>query len=380
MGSFACGAAMALEQQREIPVIRIHDARVILNDAASSVPGENAGTTEPSYRAHPMNDASGQRSAPAYRPVLVETSEPNIYRTRREATAPQLNTQQSGATRIDAQLARSEQGAQSSQGSAGTGQLDAQNPIWELYNQVQALTEEVRQLRGMVESAQHTVRQLDRKQKQNYVDLDERVMELEGVGEPTVATVSETRPAGSSAADTEQENLQGDLSSGAASESGVPAASVATAPKAPVPTKPARPAKATPALEARVSEKQAYEKVYKLLQARELDRAKKGFGQFLTDYPGGQFAGSALYWLAELSLRQKSPDEKAALEYIERLIDDHPKHARIPDALYKQATLKYRGQEIEAAQRIFEQILNKHPGTTAARLADHQLKRIEGSL
>lgn len=394
-GVLAGTATAAIGQDRDIPVIRMNDARVIVtNPAAPDEP-----PIDPALSSPRSSQTSSQRSSPTGESVnnvgglgqrhsgqvVVESSQPNVYSTERSAPS---------ASSAPLQVAQNRPA-----GAAAT--IDAQNPLWELYNQVQQLAEEVRYLRGMVESAQNATQQLDRKQKQNYVDLDERVTILEQAAGVAIVPATPSSAATSSVANSQRSadsnaSAVADTNRAEASDlealgagqsptvdaSGAASASAATTVASAVRPKPNPPAKkpVPTSVQSRLSEKQAYEKVYKRLQAREFSAAKSGFETFIADYPKGQFVGSALYWLGELSLRQKSPDENEALGFIERLIAEYPDHARIPDALYKQATLKYRRQEVEAAREIFERILLDHPDTTAARLADHQLKRIDGSL
>lgn len=362
-GVLAGTATTAVGQGRDIPVIRMNDAKVIVTNPA----------------------ASGGESVNATLPAGGQTSAPNIYSTERSASASQ--PVRSG-TAAPLQMA---QGVGSSSGGSAIG---AQNPLWELYSQVQQLAEEVRYLRGMVESAQNNASQLDRKQKQNYVDLDERLMRLEqaaGLATASVDSALSAQKANATEASTaaSASGVAGSASKAVAKSVGVgaPAESLATPPvraetggSNAIKTRASRNKATASTVQSRLSEKQAYEKVYRRLEAKEFAAAKSGFEAFIKDYPNGEFMGSALFWLSELSLRQKVPDEQAALRYIDRLVEGYPQHARIPDALYKQATLKYRRQDVDAAREIFEQILREHPDTTAARLADHQLRRIDGSL
>lgn len=362
-GVLAGTATTAVGQGRDIPVIRMNDAKVIVTNPA----------------------ASGGEPANATRPASGQTSEPNIYSTERSANAPRSARP---GTAAPLQMA---QGVGSSSGGSAIG---GQNPLWELYSQVQQLAEEVRYLRGMVESAQNNASQLDRKQKQNYVDLDERLMRLEqaaGLATASVDSALSAQKADVTEASTAvtASGVAGSASKAVAKSVGVGASAerLATSPvraetggSNAIKTQAPRNKATASTVQSRLSEKQAYEKVYRRLEAKEFAAAKSGFEAFIKDYPNGEFMGSALFWLSELSLRQKVPDEQAALRYIDQLVEGYPQHARIPDALYKQATLKYRRQDVDSAREIFEQILREHPGTTAARLADHQLRRIDGSL
>ncbi|MEJ2755628.1 MAG: tol-pal system protein YbgF [Gammaproteobacteria bacterium] len=271
---------------------------------------------------------------------------------------------------------RSSTGALLARDDRGTEQVQsesAQNPLWELYHQVQVLSEEVRRLRGDVEAAQNQVKRLDQRQVQNYVDLDERLGLMEkakGVSNTVVNMNALTPETGASSAKIHPEKPAHHAGAGERinDQAATPSRSTTTSPAASAP------------LRSKMSEKQEYESVYTLLEKRDFEGAKKGFDAFIKTYPQGNLTGNALYWLAELSLRQKEPDENAALSYIEKFVSNYPKHARIPDALYKKATLVYRRQDVEGAKKIFQRILTEYPNTTASRLADHQLKRLSGAI
>lgn len=217
--------------------------------------------------------------------------------------------------------------------------------LWELYHQLELLDDEVRQLRGQLEKAYHELELLKKQQTRRYLDLDERINRLAGLSDGTVVQrVSPTLQKGSHTTKAVSRVQKPSVNTAAGSA---------------------------------ITQKQRYEILYKALENKDFVQAEQGFEQFIKDFPAASLTANALYWLAELALRSKPSKEPLALTYLERVLTEFPDHGKVPDVLYKKAILLYRQDKTTEAVAIFESLQSSYPDTTAARLAEHQLKRLQ---
>jgi tol-pal system protein YbgF len=222
--------------------------------------------------------------------------------------------------------------------------------ITELTLSLQALREENSRLRGDIETLQHQLAQLKRRQRDIYQDVDQRISALQqarttGGAAPAQAGPSGDKPAGAAGP------VGGDTAAG-----GQP------------------PASGDP------RQMQAdYKAAYALLspQVRRYDEAATAFEHFLKHYPDSPLAANAQYWLGEsYYVAQKN---KLALAAFQRLVEAYPDSPKVPGALYKigriQAAAGDRAKAIETLKRV----LARYPEAPAAGLARAQLKKLQGA-
>lgn len=118
-------------------------------------------------------------------------------------------------------------------------------------------------------------------------------------------------------------------------------------------------------------ELQAYQKAYDAIKAKDFDRAKSGFQDYLSQYRNGSFAGNAHYWLGEIYLHQNSYS-KAASEFNQ--VISNPKNAKYPEAMLKLGFLYYQQGAWQQARQQLELVRQKFPNTTVATLAASKLQ------
>ncbi len=121
-------------------------------------------------------------------------------------------------------------------------------------------------------------------------------------------------------------------------------------------------------------EKLYYDASFDLIKAREFDKAQQAFTAFLRKYPNSQYAGNAQYWLGEVSLVQG--DMQAAGKAFALVSHNYPKHNKVPDSLYKLADVERRLGNIEKARGILQQVVAEYPGSSAAQLAQQDLRKL----
>ncbi|MGH8685583.1 MAG: YbgF trimerization domain-containing protein, partial [Nitrosospira sp.] len=153
-------------------------------------------------------------------------------------------------------------------------------PLLEFHNQIEALRLDLNKLQGQIEVLVNENELTQKRQKDFYIDLDNRLRRMEQPGE---SAVSES-PVSSTASDAEAESNVG---APARPESNVEAPSrvVAVVPSA---------ASAAPA---ETAESRDYEAAYNLFKNAKYQNAISQLRIFLKNYPGSSLAPSAYYWI-----------------------------------------------------------------------------------
>jgi tol-pal system protein YbgF len=205
--------------------------------------------------------------------------------------------------------------------------------LLQIATEIDILRDEVRELRGQAEALQHESESAATRQRDQYLDLDQRLQSLERRtrgGDPLPAPVPEAR-------------------SGAA---------------------PAPGALPSPGADDRAN----YQASLELLRQGRYPQAEAGFRQFLADFPGSDLADNAQYWLAETHYVNR--EFEAAYEAFRKVLDDYPNSRKVPDALLKVGFSQYELQRYSDARASLENVVQQYPDTTAARLASQRLDRM----
>jgi tol-pal system protein YbgF len=235
--------------------------------------------------------------------------------------------------------------------------------------QVQELQDEVRNLRGQLEEAKVEIENLKRRQRDQYLDLDQRISDLRNA-QPI--SPGESRSAPSPAAATREPEV-----------SPPPAGDVPEV-RAPMETpsdtvgigQPDVQSEAAPLSAA--DEKAAYDRAFQALKELRYADAAEDFRAFLDRYPDSQFADNAQYWLGESYYVTRNYD--IALTAFQNLLDRFPDSPKAPDALLKVGYTYYELEQWDSARAALTQVQERYPDSTLSRLADNRLRsmRMEG--
>ncbi len=123
------------------------------------------------------------------------------------------------------------------------------------------------------------------------------------------------------------------------------------------------------------SDRDNYQVALELLREERYDESATAFKQFLVTFPESTLAANAQYWLAE-SYYASNQFEQALTDFT-RVIDLYPRASKVPDALLKMGYCNYSLQRWDAAREALTRVQSDYPETTAARLADQYLQRME---
>lgn len=270
---------------------------------------------------------------------------------------------QSGRLSLADRVARLEQQSQ------GGGQ----NTV-ELLNRITELQAEVQSLRGQIEQQNFKLQELEKRNRDQYVDLDARLARLEsGRG-------------GNAAPLMDPEALP--PASGDAYGSGAPAP--APDPRQPVFEEPELQApidaglETAPAMSATpgviestanpADERALYESAFDSLKEGRYAEAARRFQSFLDQYPDGEYAPNAQYWLGESYY--VTQNYQIALESFQRLLGRFPASNKAPDALLKVGYCHYELKQWAQAESTLNQVVQQYPDTTVSRLAQGRLRAL----
>ena len=215
--------------------------------------------------------------------------------------------------------------------------------ITELTLQLDEVRRENRELRGEIENLAHQIEQLKRKQRDIYLDIDQRLSGSQG-------------------------------SAAASPDTGSPGTGTAPAEAPVVDDRP--PAAPLVASGNRAKIKAEYQAAYDLLgpQNRRYDDAARAFAKFLKKYPNDPLAPNAQYWLGEANYVSQHNAE--ALQAFELVVSRFPDSTKAPGALFKIGRLQQAAGNKSAARASFERVLTDYPESPAAGLARQRLEQL----
>lgn len=198
-----------------------------------------------------------------------------------------------------------------------------------LMSQLDAIQKDVQSLRNDVETLQYQVEQSDGRQRELYLDIDQR---LQAIEQASVNRTNRTVFDG------------GSLSPG----------------QLPVPGG---------------TDRANYQAAFELLKQGRYDQASIALQQFMIAFPGSELSDNAQYWLAET--QYVTQQYKAALPAFQIVLDRYPDSRKIPDALLKIGYCNYELKRMSAAEKALKTVVADYPETTAARLASQRLDLIK---
>jgi tol-pal system protein YbgF len=193
----------------------------------------------------------------------------------------------------------------------------------DMLRRLKELQDENQALRNEIETLQfETISSADR-QRQLYIDLDQRMQAIEAGGASSAA-----------------------LSAGGATE-------------------------AAGGERAGGSERADYQAAFDLLKQARYPEAAAAFTGFLATYNASELRDNAQYWLAETHYVTK--DFSLALNGFQQVITEYPASRKIPDAWLKIGYCNYELKQWTDAREALSIVSAQFPETTAARLATQRL-------
>ena len=265
---------------------------------------------------------------------------------------------QSGRLSLAERVALLEQQAQGPDANAGNV---------EILNRITQLQSEIQALRNLVEQQTFEIETLKGRNRDQYVDLDSRIARLEGGAPATTPTTAPTAPGDPAAAVAAPGNGQlameepevrapvdGGTETGVLDDgTGAPTETVVEGPR---------------------DERRAYETAFDSLKEGRYAEAARRFQAFLAEFPNGEYAPNAHYWLGESYY--VTQNYQIALDAFEQLLSRFPGSSKAPDALLKVGYCHYELRNFDRAETVLNQVIQQYPDTTVARLAQVRLRAL----
>ena len=203
---------------------------------------------------------------------------------------------------------------------ARLGQMDSsgQNRAVDLVQLIDSLKQDFAKLRGQIEVLANQTEILERRQKDLYVDLDNRLRRLEQT----------------------QSQLQDKLSQGERSAA---------------------------------SEKQAYEAALNQFKLGNYQLAITSFQGFMTNFASSELVPSAQYWIGNAHYAMR--DYKSAIAAQQKVVKLWPENPKAPDALLNIASSQSELGQSNTARETLRGLVKKYPSSPAAEQAKQRLVR-----
>ena len=215
------------------------------------------------------------------------------------------------------------------------GQKQTQS-IFDLQGQIDAMSGELRKLRGQNEELAHGLQDAEKREKDFYVDLDTRVRHFESV--ESAAAAKPVEP-----------------------------------PLAPVAAKP--PEAASDAAGDLGVQNRAIEAAYVLVKAGNNADAVKALQEFIKKYPDSVHIPSANYWLANAQFELN--DFKSAVATYHLILNAGLSAAKEQDALFNLARCQHELKAVLAENKTLKQLVAKYPESAAAAKAKKLLTPVK---
>ena len=227
--------------------------------------------------------------------------------------------------------------------------------LLDMLNRVEQMQRDIQQLRGDIEVQTHTLTDVQRRSREQYLDIDRRLQQLESgaPGMPAAVTPPLAPPP------------------------------VMTAPGGADPLNPppmTRPPGAAtiappPPQPQRAGEREAYDNGLAVLREGRYAEAAEAFNRFLVNYPGSSYADNASYWLGETYYVTRDFDQ--ALATFNGLVVQYPNSPKAADSRLKTGYIYYEKKDWKQARQSLQAVVSEYPGSTAARLAGDRLKKMK---
>lgn len=212
--------------------------------------------------------------------------------------------------------------------------------LMDLLNQVETLNQELNQIKGELEVAQHFLEVSQERQKELYADTDGRLRKLEAAASPT--------------ANTSQTPQGNEHSSNSAAQS-----------------TPASPEAAT----SEETENKALDNAQLLLKAGKYKEAFEAFDKFIQSYSNSKQVPTAQYGLGYSQFSLKN--YKAAMATQQKLVTQFPDSPKVPDAKFNIANCQIQLSDIEGAKKTLKDLIAQHPTSELIPNAKRRLTILE---
>lgn len=202
---------------------------------------------------------------------------------------------------------------------------DAGKNQFDFANQIESLKAELAKLRGQLDELNYNLDAIQKRQKDFYVDLDNRLRRFEQAAADKTGAVT-----------------------------GDPAVGAGETTKSATAANPA-------------NEGKDYEAALVALKGSRFKDALAGFSAFIKNYPASAQQPSAHFWAGYVAMQLK--DYGKAQDFYGKVAANWPSDPRAADALAEQASAMEAVGDKAGARKVWETLVEKYPGSDAAKRA-----------
>ncbi|MDH5665054.1 MAG: tol-pal system protein YbgF [Nitrosopumilus sp.] len=216
--------------------------------------------------------------------------------------------------------------------------LDSQSLV-DMMLQVEQMQNELRHLRGEIESQRHDVDSMKKRQRDLYLDIDRRLRQQETGSTASIEPRQKeiTAPVESSKSyDTNSGNVSDNLTA---------------------------------------NEQVDYQNALGVLKEGRYPQSIAAFNAFLKKYPQSLYAANAQYWIGEAYY--VSREFKLAQGEFQKVVEGYADSTKVADAMLKIGFIHYEQAEWDQARNVLNHISSRFPKTTASRLAENRLQKMK---
>lgn len=192
--------------------------------------------------------------------------------------------------------------------------------------QVRDLQQQLADQRGLVEELNYQIQILQQEQKERYVDLDQRLLNMQ-----QQLDMQAVAPA--------EREVSSSLSANAVSDEDILA---------------------------------EYNAARELIRSRDFPGAIAALSEFARSHPNHELTPNAWYWLGEVHLVSRQVSQAQAA--FETVVEDYEDHAKVPDSLYKLGVIAQQQEQGSQAAQLFNRVISDYPGSQSAKLAQARLE------
>ncbi|AFJ02867.1 hypothetical protein Q7C_1726 [Methylophaga frappieri] len=219
-----------------------------------------------------------------------------------------------------------------------------------LITEVDRLQREVQRLNGANDELQHALKKMQESQRDQYIDLDERMQAL------TIQPPSSNQEPVAERADNASQAADAELATSANNSDGT------TSDNGPVSVE---------------SGEAAYQSALQTLRSGQYEAAIAELSSFPQQYPGSTYLPNVYYWQGEANYVVRNFQQ--AITAFQIVLDQYPNSNKVADALLKRGFSEHELGNIAQAESTLKQVVQTYPDSAAARLAEVRLDRIQQS-
>ncbi|MBX9918037.1 MAG: tol-pal system protein YbgF [Nitrosomonas sp.] len=250
--------------------------------------------------------------------------------------------------------------------------------LLELYSKVETLEQELGKLNGQIEMLGNDNALLQKRQRDFYIDLDNRLRQIEQQSpqkrSPSSHLELNKGAPGSAAAPSSSPSEQAAAAPPVDADTVIPESTSSEVADASV-TQDSGAVAANELTPPGTTESGAYKAAFDLFKNGEYANAIAQFESFLENYPQSNLSPGAAYWIG--NGRYALRDYQLAIDAQRKLISKYPASNKVPDAFLNIASSQLEMGDSKASKQTLENLLAKYPQSDAAKKAKQRLANIK---